>query len=93
MNDARSYVVADVSESKREGVMDGQNSIFYLTWAGSPLYSPRAAVSVRLGHLDDLHSLNLGIISANFRREEFVVTDHGIDKPEWQKPVENVKRF
>jgi hypothetical protein len=73
--------------------MDGKLSIFYLTWAGSPLYSPSATVSMRLGHLDDLHSLNLGIISANVRREEFVVTDHCIDIPEWQKPVENAKRF
>jgi hypothetical protein len=74
--------------------MDGQNSIFYSTWAGSPIYSPGATLALmRLGHLGDLHSLNLSIVSANVRREEFVVTDHGIDKPEWQKPVENAKRF
>jgi hypothetical protein len=50
------------------------------TRAGSPLYHPSAGfVSMRLGSLDDLHSLNLGIMSAaHVRREEFMVTDHGV---------------
>jgi hypothetical protein len=37
---------------------------------------------MRLGSLSDLHSLNLGTMSARVGREEFMVTDHGIDKQE-----------
>jgi hypothetical protein len=45
---------------------------------GSSLYFPHDAFVSE--SLDDLHSLNLGTMSANVRCEEFMVTDHGIDK-------------
>lgn len=55
------------------------NFLFDLRWV-SFIFPRHTFDSMRLGSLDDLCSLNLGTMSTNVRREEFMVTDHGIDK-------------
>jgi len=59
-----------------------------LTRMDSPLYLPSTTfVSIRLASRDDLHSLNLGIMSdglmsANIRRDQFMAAVPNVPIPE-----------